>query len=70
MAESVDESPLLVVYRHPQLNDLQAEKIREFARAEAGGKYNYMGISSRRLIQLPEKYVNCRLSRGLFAICT
>nr|WP_303802244.1 hypothetical protein [Snodgrassella alvi] len=60
LAESVDESPLLVVYRHPQLNDLQAEKIREFARAEAGGKYNYMGIIkqapytvTRKVCELP-----------------
>lgn len=60
LAESVDESPLLVVYRHPQLNELQAEKIREFARAEAGGKYNYMGIIkqtpytvTRKVCELP-----------------
>ena len=60
LTESIDENPLLVVYRHPQLNELQAEKIREFARAEAGGKYNYMGIIkqtpytvTRKVCELP-----------------
>lgn len=60
LAESVDENPLLVVYRHPHLNNLQAEKIREFAKAEAGGKYNYFGIIkqtpytvTRKVCELP-----------------
>lgn len=60
LAESVDESPLLVVYRHPQITGLQAEKIRAFARAEAGNKYNYLGIVkqtpytiTRKVCELP-----------------
>lgn len=60
LAESVDESPLLVVYRHPQLTELQAEKIRAFAQAEAGSKYNYLGIAkqtpytiTRKVCELP-----------------
>jgi uncharacterized protein YycO len=60
LAESIDESQLLAVYRHPHLNNLHAEKIREFAMAEAGGKYNYLGILkqtpytfTRKVCELP-----------------
>jgi uncharacterized protein YycO len=44
LVESGDENPELAVYRHLHLNNLQAEKIREFAEAEAAGKYHYVGI--------------------------
>ena len=42
--KSIKESPLLAVYRHPELTPLHSSKIRQFAHDNAGKNYNNFGI--------------------------
>lgn len=60
LQSSIAHSPLLAVYRHPDLNEAQVEKIRQFAEQESGSRYNYVGIVkqtpytiTRKVCELP-----------------
>lgn len=60
LAEALTEDDVAVAFRHPALVPAQAQKIREFADAQVGKKYNHLGIVlhapfaiERRLCELP-----------------
>jgi uncharacterized protein YycO len=60
MADVLAEESVVVAFRHPGLEAEQGERIREFANANLGNKYNHVGVVllapfslSRRSCELP-----------------
>lgn len=60
LTETLDEEAVVVAFRHPQLQSVQAEKIRSFALEKVGKPYDHLGIVlqapfslERRLCELP-----------------
>ena len=48
-ADFVAEEATIVAFRHPALNDAQAQAVRDYALAQVGKKYNTLGV----LLQAP-----------------
>jgi len=59
-SEMRDEESVIAVYRYPNLDDAEREKLRHFARLRVGKRYNFVGVAlqapfmlTRRLCEAP-----------------
>ena len=51
LTESVKEATLAVAYRHPDLDETGALKVRDFVGRQIGKKYNYAGIAQQTIFK-------------------
>ena len=65
MAEFIDGESTVVAFRHPGVRAEHAETMRSFARAQAGKKYNMVGIVLQAPFTLQRQYCELPLVPGL-----
>jgi uncharacterized protein YycO len=60
LAQALEDATLAVVYRYPEISDVEAREVRDFVGWQLGKKYNYAGIGQQAL----HKYDKYCIIRG------